>query len=282
MKKESTVFAGLDTLRALAISLVFLFHYLYFQHPAWMERFFRFGWCGVDLFFVLSGFLISNQLFAEWQSRNKINAGVFYLKRAFRILPPYLFVLFLYIFVPAFHERESLAPLWKMFTFTQNFNQNIILYGTFSHAWSLCVEEQFYLLLPLILILIFSSRLKRKAGWLIPAIFFLTLVLRWITWHFYLNPLKDSDDFSMDWYRWIYYPTYTRLDGLIVGVGIASLYRFREAWLVSLKKYSNWLLPGGILLFTGCFFLGTDPHAAPATIFVFSLIALAFGFFVLS
>jgi len=117
MIKTDKKFTGLDHLRALAISLVFLFHYSFYQHPAWMERFSGFGWCGVDLFFVLSGFLISNQLFAEWQNKHQVSLPVFYLKRAFRILPPYFFVLLIYIFVPAFHEREKLAPLWKMFTY---------------------------------------------------------------------------------------------------------------------------------------------------------------------
>jgi peptidoglycan/LPS O-acetylase OafA/YrhL len=136
MVNKNNVSHGLDTLRALAISLVLLFHYRAFLHPAWMDNFFAYGWVGVDLFFVLSGFLISNQLFEELQMRAKINVSVFFLKRFFRILPPYLFILGIYIFVPAFHEREMLPPLWKMFTFTQNFNQNIAIYGTFSHAWS--------------------------------------------------------------------------------------------------------------------------------------------------
>ena len=65
MKTEHT-FIGLDHLRALAISLVFLYHYTIFQHPDWMNNsFIHFGWCGVDLFFVLSGFLISSQLMAD-------------------------------------------------------------------------------------------------------------------------------------------------------------------------------------------------------------------------
>ena len=54
---------GLTHLRALAIALVFVYHYQLFGHPAWVERAFAFGWTGVDLFFVLSGFLISRQLF---------------------------------------------------------------------------------------------------------------------------------------------------------------------------------------------------------------------------
>lgn len=280
--KQDKKFIGLDHLRALAISLVFLYHYSFYQHPAWLDNFAGFGWCGVDLFFVLSGFLISNQLFAEWQIKKKITPGVFYLKRAFRILPPYFFVLLIYIFVPAFHERERLAPLWKMISFTQNYGQNIFVYGTFSHAWSLCVEEQFYLLLPLLLILIFSTSPRKKSARLIPAIFILSMILRWITWQFFLKPLQDTDDFGMYWYRWIYYPTYTRLDGLITGVGIAAVYRFRENWLFPLKKYSNGILLAGIVLFLLAFFLCRDHLSFGASVFGFSLIAITFGFFVLS
>ena len=58
---------GLDHLRALAISFVFLFHYFILSggQPEWLPSFAKFGWTGVDLFFVLSGFLISSQLFAQ-------------------------------------------------------------------------------------------------------------------------------------------------------------------------------------------------------------------------
>jgi peptidoglycan/LPS O-acetylase OafA/YrhL len=226
MKTEHE-FTGLDHLRTLAISLVFLYHYRIFRHPGWMDNsFIEFGWCGVDLFFVLSGFLISNQLMAAWQQRQKIPFRTFYIKRIFRIFPPYFFVLLIYIFIPAFHEREMLAPLWKMFTFTQNYGQDISRYGTFSHAWSLCVEEQFYLFLPVILMWVFSSRMK-KPGWLIAALFLLTIVLRWLVCEIYLKPHIDSDDFFVQWYKLIYYPTYTRLDGLMAGVCIAAIYRFR-------------------------------------------------------
>jgi peptidoglycan/LPS O-acetylase OafA/YrhL len=174
-----------------------------------------------------------------------------------------------------------LAPLWKMFTFTQNYGQDIRRYGTFSHAWSLCVEEQFYLLLPIILMWVFSSRLK-KTGWLIPAIFLLTIIFRSITWEIFLKPNIDSDDFGVQWYKLIYYPTYTRLDGLMVGVGIAAIYRFREKWLSPLNRYANGMIIAGCVLFALSLFLCMDQQSSPATIFGFSLIAIAFGFFVLS
>jgi peptidoglycan/LPS O-acetylase OafA/YrhL len=282
MKTDHT-FVGLDHLRALAISLVFLYHYTIFQHPAWMNNsFIHFGWCGVDLFFVLSGFLISNQLMVAWQKNQQIPFREFYIKRIFRIFPPYFFVLLIYIFIPAFHERETLAPLGKMFSFTQNYGQDIRRYGTFSHAWSLDVEEQFYLLLPIILLGVLSSRMKKNSGWLIPAIFLLTIICRWISWEILLKPQIESDDFTMNWYKWIYYPTYTRLDGLMVGVGIGALYRFRSSWLHSLNRFANPMIIAGCILFVLSLFLCLDQQSAAATIFGFSLIAIAFGSFALS
>jgi peptidoglycan/LPS O-acetylase OafA/YrhL len=281
--KTEHAFIGLDHLRALAISLVFLYHYTIFQHPEWMNNsFIHFGWCGVDLFFVLSGFLISNQLMESWQKQQQIPFREFYIKRIFRICPPYFFILLIYIFIPAFHERETLAPIWKMYTFSQNYDQDIRRYGTFSHAWSLCVEEQFYLLMPIILLGVLSSRLKKKSGWLILAIFLLTMFFRWITWQIFLKPTIDSDDFGMEWYKLIYYPTYTRLDGLMVGVGIAALYRFRESWLVLINRYANPMIVGGFILFVLSLFFCMDQQSAGATIFGFNLIAFTFGFFVLS
>jgi peptidoglycan/LPS O-acetylase OafA/YrhL len=144
------------------------------------------------------------------------------------------------------------------------------------------VEEQFYLLLPLMLLLVLSSRIKKKAGWLISAIFLLTIMLRWATWAIFLNPQIDSDDFVMNWYKLIYYPTYTRLDGLMVGVVIAVLYQFRESLLATLNRYANPLIIGGCILFVLSLFLCVDQQTTIATIFGFSLIAMAFGFFVLS
>lgn len=282
MKKEQ-VFVGLDHLRALAISLVFFYHYTVFPHPSWMDNIFiRFGWCGVDLFFTLSGFLITNQLLASWKKTRQIPFKAFYIKRIFRIFPPYFFILFIYIFVPAFHEREMLAPLWKMFTFTQNYGQDIRRYGTFSHAWSLCVEEQFYLLLPIILMWLLSSRLAKKAGWLILSFFLLTIILRWLSWEYFLKPNIASDDFSIHWYKLIYYPAYTRLDGLMVGVGIAAINQFRERWMITLNRYADALIIAGSILFAASLFICIDQHGFYATIFGFSIIAIAFGCFVMS
>lgn len=160
---------GLDHLRAFAILYVFLFHYFILSEgqPQWLPDIAKFGWTGVDLFFVLSGFLISSQLFFQIKQGQNISLKQFFLKRFFRIIPVFLVSLGLYFGFPFFREKESLPPLWKFLTFTQNLGLNLKDFGTFSHAWSLCVEEHFYLILPLILILfqLIKCFLKNHIGY---------------------------------------------------------------------------------------------------------------------
>ena len=112
----------------------------------------RFGWIGVDLFFVLSGYLIGGQLLAPLARGNKINLGRFFSRRVLRIMPAYFVVLAVYFSLPSWREYPDMAqPLWKFLLSIQN----ISLHGgtSFSHAWSLAVEDQFYLALPFLLIL---------------------------------------------------------------------------------------------------------------------------------
>ena len=136
---------GLVHLRALAIVLVFVYHYRLFAHPEWVDSVGAFGWTGVDLFFVLSGFLISRQLFRSIATRGTFSLREFYFKRLLRIVPAYLVVLAAYFCLPSIHERESLPPLWRFLSFTQNIGLDLRTSGTFSHAWSLCIEEHFRL-----------------------------------------------------------------------------------------------------------------------------------------
>ncbi|WP_431214563.1 acyltransferase family protein [Puia sp. P3] len=171
-------FAGLDHLRAPAIILVFIYHYGIFGHPDGLSFIGSFGWTGVDLFFVLSGFLIGGQLFAKMARQENISYGEFYFKRFLRIVPAYLFILALYLLFPGFKERSELPPTWKFLTFTQNFGLDIIHQGAFSHAWSLCIEEQFYLVLPLFIIGFVSRKASQKAVWLIPIVFVFGLAVR--------------------------------------------------------------------------------------------------------
>jgi peptidoglycan/LPS O-acetylase OafA/YrhL len=266
---------GLDHLRTFAITFVILFHYRIFKHPEWMDQAFAFGWTGVDLFFVLSGYLISAQLFSKIE---RISLREFYLKRVFRIIPAYLVVVALYFCIPIFREREALPPLWKFLTFTQNLGLDLSNNGTFSHAWSLCIEEQFYLILPLIL----YFKPGRKAAWLLLALFLGGFLVRYLSWQQLVVPFQGTDDAWVHWHRAIYYPTYTRLDGLLAGVTIAAVFRFMPAVRERITKHGNLVFVIGLVLLAGAYFLCRDQETFYATIYGFPLVAIAYGTIVMA
>lgn len=102
---------GLDHLRALAIILVFFFHYFIISsgQPEWLPDLASFGWTGVDLFFVLSGFLISLQLFEQIKQGQQVSFQHFFVKRFFRIIPAFLVTLGLYFLLSVFPRERSIA-----------------------------------------------------------------------------------------------------------------------------------------------------------------------------
>jgi peptidoglycan/LPS O-acetylase OafA/YrhL len=161
-------FYELDGVRGVAILLVLLFH----TFPAaaipnvgkFLVPFFSSMWVGVDLFFVLSGFLITRILLSSKQSPDRFSR--FYLRRALRIFPLYYLSLTLALFVlPRFAlpEMRQLQPLWPWF-YSYSINIWVFIINDslpthlLNHYWSLAVEEQFYLFWPLI---IFSLQRRR-------------------------------------------------------------------------------------------------------------------------
>ncbi|AZB27035.1 acyltransferase [Chryseobacterium bernardetii] len=281
--ERSERFYGLDHLRSLAIVMVLLFHYRSFKHPEWVDTIGRFGWTGVDLFFVLSGFLISGQLFQEMSSKGSISLKSFYIKRFFRIIPSYFFTLFLYFTIPFFREREALPPLWKFVTFTQNYGLDVIHQGTFSHAWSLCIEEQFYLLLPLFLLMIMPSKFFKYFAVLI--VFFITssLMMRLVIWNGTIAWIDNNSlEFWRSWYMKIYYPTHTRLDGLGTGVLIGYFMQYSAGFKKAVHQNGNKLLISGIILLGIAFWICNEQVSKGASVFGFTLVAISYGFIVLS
>jgi peptidoglycan/LPS O-acetylase OafA/YrhL len=268
---------GLDHLRALAITYVFLFHYQFFGHPAWEKNIAGFGWTGVDLFFVLSGFLISGQLFSTIAKGKTISIKEFFVKRFFRIIPPFLFVLFLYFVFPALSEWGHLSPIWRYLTFTLNFGADAKKYGTFSHDWSLCVEEQFYLILPLTLCLFTYFKAGKKAVYLILSLFSAGFMIRLWGWYHFIAPQLPTDNIGSVWNRYIYYPTYNRLDGLLVGVSIAGLFTFYPSIKQKVNRHSNLIMLIGLIMLVGAYFVCTPQDNFYTCVFGFPLIALAYG-----
>lgn len=133
---------GLDLLRSVAILTVLLGHAVNsYGSPPFLAPL-QFGGTGVDLFFVLSGWLIGTQLFDEQREHGSIELRRFWLRRWMRTLPAYYSVLALTIFQHYLTKPDFSFP-WQHIFFLQNYmgDQNI-----FFVSWSLCVEEQFYLL----------------------------------------------------------------------------------------------------------------------------------------
>lgn len=274
---------GLDHLRAFAIFYVFLFHYsALFPSPEWLYTISKFGWTGVDLFFVLSGYLISAQLFAQIDRQDAISFREFFLKRFFRIIPAYVLVVALYFLFPYLREREAPAPLWKYLSFTQNLGLDLRTQGTFSHAWSLCIEEQFYLFLPLILITLVYFKAIKKGLILLLLLFVAGFGARLYAWHTFVEPLLNSDGLWITWYKWIYYPTYSRLDGLLVGVSIAAVFQFKPKLKQWIQQYGNYWLLAGIAVLVGAYFVAEKQVSFGASIFGFPLISLGYGFIVIA
>jgi len=135
------------------------------------------GGMGVFIFFVISGYLITTLLLREREKTGGISLKSFYVRRAFRILPPlYFYVLFLTILwltghLPGMNRRELITAL----TFTRNYVPHVGLWAM-EHFWSLCIEEQFYLIWPMVLVLCVVHR-KGSEGRRIATRIALTVIL---------------------------------------------------------------------------------------------------------
>lgn len=258
---------GLDFLRAIAIIVVVLYHAGIMGFPL-PGRVHRFGWIGVDLFFVLSGYLIGGQLLAPLVRRQRMDLRRFFARRALRILPAYFFILAIYFFLPSWREYPEMFPVWKFLISVQNIG---LRGGTaFSHAWSLAVEDQFYLLLPLVLLCLIRWR---RAAFFVPcAIIIGGLALRWFLAR---QNLTETGVYWRAFQTWIYYATWTRLDPLVFGVAAAAIEKFRPQWWQRLMNFAPWLWLPGLVLIVCALYLGeTEVITVTTSVWQFPLIAL--------
>lgn len=175
---------ALDGLRALSILWVLTFHVyiltsLSFSPEAAQQLlretpwFFNWIWNGdkgVDIFFVMSGFLISGLLFQEHQKTNTLNLKRFYIRRFLRLTPVYWFTLIVYVLLNGPNSDNA----WANFIYVNNFLPSSEMAMTWT--WSLAVEEQFYLIAPLFLLLVLWKS-KHKVSWLV-GLLIISLLIR--------------------------------------------------------------------------------------------------------
>jgi len=271
--------AGPDLLRALAILLVMLWHLPRPATPALLQDLRLYGWTGVDLFFVLSGYLIGTQLLSRIARGQPLSFQDFYLRRAFRILPAFLTVLALYFLLPGVRENPAMHAPWRFLTFTVNFGLDY-RETAFTQAWSLCVEEHFYLLFPLLVLLLTRLRWQGWAVVLSCGVLLGGMLLRATLWQHALGAqVAEGATAGVGpvYLETIYYPTYCRLDGLLFGVLLAAFKVFKpDLW----RRYVDprWALIVGVVavaLAVAIFHYPTTPFLRGAAL---TLLGATFGY----
>lgn len=253
----------LDILRCVAVVTVML------HHSGESKFFTRVGWTGVDLFFVLSGFLISGLLFSEYRKHQAIDLKRFFIRRGLKIYPA--FYLFLFVTGVAgelvFHSHPTIARYLHEVFFVMNYER-----GVWDHTWTLAVEEHFYIFLPIFLLILtrFSSRRDdpfRLIPWAAVTIAVLCLLFR--AGSVYLG----TPNFHM-----AYTASHERMDALFCGVLIGYFYHFRPAILEDLMRPTAnrvALAVASAVLLSSAYFYGRD--SAFFATFGYSLIYLGFA-----
>lgn len=202
---------GLDGLRGLSVLAVLAFN----GHMP----FARGGFIGVDLFFVLSGFLITSLLVKEHRSTKRISLKSFYYRRALRLLPALLaLMLFCALYATFLQPSEKAVTTFKGILYTFFYVANWAQIGPFragigplSHAWSLSVEEQFYILWPLLLIVLL--KIKRRPAILVILLTMIAVSTGWSSWLWHHEPN----------YLRMYFGSDTRANELLIGCAAGLL-----------------------------------------------------------
>lgn len=241
---------GLDVVRALAILLVLISHSTFLLFPQqnnFILSFIRFfGTIGVDLFFVLSGFLIGRIILKQLKQEKTTFNDLFYfwVRRWFRTLPNYFLILILNIILFYVLYGEILNGIGYYFVFLQNFSS--AQPDFFTESWSLSVEEFSYIIGPLLLYLslfMFKKTSKDKLF-----IIMTLLIICFITILRYKFNLEQVGLTDHEWSQQLRKVVVYRIDSIYYGfIGAFISIKYNSIWL----KFKNWSLYSGIVLFFG-------------------------------
>ncbi|KZS44360.1 acyltransferase [Paenibacillus glucanolyticus] len=225
-KPHSRYMPGLDGLRALALIGVMGYH--------WNFGFAGGGFLGVSLFFVLSGYLITDILASQWHHQRRIDLKDFWIRRFRRLLPAMLLMLFILVVWVTLFDRSRLLTLrgevlgavtyisnWQFIYQQQSYFESFGPPSPLGHFWSLAVEEQFYLLWPLIMLA--GLKLFPRRGQLFSFIAAGAAASALVMALIY-QPGEDPSR--------VYYGTDTRAFGLLIGAGLAIVW---PSWKLSLQ-----------------------------------------------
>jgi peptidoglycan/LPS O-acetylase OafA/YrhL len=232
----NTRYANIDLFRTIAIVMVVFFHAVNMSRPPlWFWKLAETGSLGVDLFFVLSGFLIGTLYFKEHQKFGSVSISRFIGRRIFRTVPMYwLFMPLAYL--PVFLVKKTPFD-WQYLFFLQNYIVEMPFYVI---SWSLCVEEHFYLILPFVMPFFLNNwgqnfpKLSNfwKVGWYLLILFILLTpsVLRTLNFQ---NHLENNT------FGYYHTATHFRYEGLLLGVVLAAISIYKPLVLQRLISYKN-------------------------------------------
>jgi peptidoglycan/LPS O-acetylase OafA/YrhL len=135
--------------------------------------------------------------------------------------------------------------------------------------------------LPLTLILLVKFNAMKRGYLLLLFLLLSGIFIKLYCWNTHVLPFIGQNDFYLNWFKWIYYPTFCRLDGLLMGVSIAALFEFKPTIKAWLQKFGNYLLVLSILVLTGAYFLCSNIVSYNTTLFGFPLVAFGYGLMVI-
>lgn len=273
---------GLDALRACAILWVMIYHAVGFGLVPGGSPLVENGWMGVDLFFVLSGYLIGGQLFRTLSRGERIDLRGFYARRALRTLPAFAVVTAIYFAFPQIREWRDIQPLWQFATFTENLFVAVRPPKAFSHVWSLCVEEQFYLVFPLALLALSARPRLWKGVTAAVALLLVGMALRAAVWAHDLSPFYANGaakpGYVQAYMNHIYLRTWMRMDGLLAGLAIAALEVFRpRLWRSATSRPLVLLLAGAAGLMAAFVMFKTQFPGFGPTVLGYPLLSVSLG-----
>ncbi len=242
---------ALDGLRGIAVILILLRHFEVLAPQGltgitFIDHFFRGGYLGVDIFFVLSGFLITSLLLNEHEAHSKIYLLRFYGRRFLRLLPALSFLLLLYSIITVLDGKEFSSislGIWASLFYYLNWQYVFSFprsFGDLGYLWSLSIEEQFYIVWPAVLILLL--KVTKRA---IVHISFIALLIAFVLWHRHVLWTTPSDIPYKQ--VTIFVRTDARIDSLLVGCVTAFIYRYQ---LISIRL-SQFLAILGVFVLLG-------------------------------
>ena len=264
LKRPKNNFKAIDGIRAIAVLWVIIFHIWIFQHNTfpnilgevaqnpllvWITK----GDLGVDLFFVISGFLIGSILFKEYKRTKTLNFKSFYLRRFLRLFPVYFSSMIIALYFLDGNGAERWTTAWSNLIYVNNY----VFKSYMGWTWSLAIEEQFYIVIPFLIVFLFPKFRKKRVLFTILAIIPIVLTYYYSVHIFNFEIPYNREIFGDIWQEWFwgyYMLTHLRYGGLLSGVIAAYIHiNHSEQVLYFFQKKKN--LSNFLILFSIVSFL---------------------------